>query len=241
MRKMIVLSLVLLGATSCGYKQPVGEMCGNAGAASFSIPKSEIYMWESGTLDVPPPAGKPGNISGAVLMLRWPDMVPRSNENYAEFNKSYMDSLGPTPWISIIMLRPDGLYSQTRISEQLSFKFEQIVRRGGVLDYKGDMYGLRHAVYQSAPGKSYEDKWFYWGDAGDGGAVRHYIYCGNAMPVRPPDKLRLCSDSFYMSEINMEISVNYRDNMLSDWSKIQQDVRAHLLSKIDECSAESFK
>ena len=39
----------------------------------------------------------------------------------------------------------------------------------------------------------------------------------------------------------MEISVNYRDNMLSDWSKIQQDVRAHLLSKIDECSAENFK
>ena len=48
MKRLAVLLVALAGATSCGYKQPVGEMCGNAGAASFSIPNGEIYIWERG-------------------------------------------------------------------------------------------------------------------------------------------------------------------------------------------------
>lgn len=48
MKRLSVVLVALAGATSCGYKQPVGEMCGNAGAASFSIPNSEIYIWERG-------------------------------------------------------------------------------------------------------------------------------------------------------------------------------------------------
>lgn len=238
MKRLMVLLVVLAGATSCSYRQPDGEMCGNAGAASFSIPRSEIYMWETGAARQQSHAGNSFNIAGAVLMLRWPGMESRSNENYKEFNKTYMESMGPTPWISILMIRPDKPYSREFSSERLSGRLERIVRQGGVLKNMNDMYGLKHAVYHSAPGRAYQDVWFYWGDAGDAGVVGHHIICENAMPVRPPDKLRMCTNVFYMHEINMEVNVNFRDDMLRDWSKIQQEVRAHLLSKIKECVVE---
>jgi hypothetical protein len=66
MKRLSVVLVALAGATSCGYKQPVGEMCGNAGAASFSIPNSEIYIWERGA-ENPPPPGSSANISGVVV------------------------------------------------------------------------------------------------------------------------------------------------------------------------------
>lgn len=237
MKRLTVVLVALAGATSCGYKQPIGEMCGNAGAASFSIPKSEIYIWESGAVSAPQ-AGSAVNVTGVVLMLRWPGMDSRSGNNYDEFYDTYMRSLGPTPWFSVLMNRPDKEHSSEVLSNLLKFNMENSMRNGGQMTYMHDVYGLRHAVYQSAPGQSYRDIWFYWGESNVDGAVDHYIICKNSVPDRPKDRLRLCVNTFHMSEINMRISINYRDDMLNEWLKIQQGVRKHLLSKIEECEIE---
>lgn len=240
---MIVLSMALLGATSCGYKQPVGEMCGNTGAASFVIPKSEIYLWSSDSSGGRV-GGVVGNMTGAVLMLRWPDMVPRSKDNIREFNETYMKSLGPTPWISVLMRRPRTPRYPGYIAEELARELQYGDIAGGSVTYLDDAYGMEHAIYQSsqsATNNLYLDMWFYWSPSGRDAVGGHYIKCQNGMPVRPPEKLRLCEDNFYMDEINMEIVIGYRDNMLGNWSEIQRSVRAHLLSKIKECPAGDLK
>lgn len=234
MKRLVVLLVALAGATSCGYKQPIGEMCGNAGAASFSIPNSEIFMWEKGP-GVPPPPGSSANFYGAILMLRWPGMEPRSGSNNREFMETYKRSLGPTPWLVVSMQRSDAEFPRERISKRLSFYLESMYANRGKLEYRDDIYGLRSAVYESSPGKLYEDIWFFW--AGDTeGVVDHYIKCANAMPDRPPGKLRLCDNVFYMEEINMRVLVRYRDDKLIHWRDIQDSVRNHILSKVDECS-----
>lgn len=233
MRKMIVLSLVLLGATSCGYKQPVGEMCGNAGAASFSIPESEIYIWERGAVN-PSPPGSTANISGAVLMLRWPGMEPRSGSNIGEFRKTYERSMGSTPWLAVSMYRSDTEFPKDQISRRLSHYLERLYAGKGGVSYRDDAYGLRHAVYQSPPGMLYEDLWFFWG-GGDG--AEHYIRCANALPDRPRGVLRRCENVFYMNELNMRVEIIYRDDKLVQWQEIQDRVRDHLLSKIKDCVA----
>ena len=131
MKRLTVVLVALAGATSCGYKQPIGEMCGNAGAASFSIPNSELYIWERGA-ENPPPPGSSANISGAVLMLRWPDMEPRSGSNNGEFRKTYERSMGSTPWLAVSMYRSDTEFPKDQISRRLSHYLERLYAGKGV-------------------------------------------------------------------------------------------------------------
>lgn len=237
MKRLAVVLMALAGATSCGYKQPSGEMCGNAGAASFSIPRSEIFMWDKGP-GIPPPPGSSANVFGVILMLRWPGMESRSGSNNREFIKTYERSLGSTPWLVVGMQRSDAEFPRERISKKLSFYLETMYAGRGDLEYRDDIHGLRHAVYKSSPGGLYEDIWFFWGGDTEG-VVDHYIKCPNSMPDRPPEKLRSCDNVFYMEEINMRVLVRYRNDKLIHWREVQDSVRSHLLSKIEECSVEA--
>lgn len=64
------------------------------------------------------------------------------------------------------------------------------------------------------------NKALYWTE--ESGTVKNFVSCGHG--VLKAGFVNRCSQSFYMQELNADVSIDYTQKHLRDWKEIQRKV-----------------
>lgn len=252
----LLLTLGVSGLIAAGiylrakpYRPPDGYAIGMFGSVPLRIPLREVHLLQRSAAAVTNDRREStcgDRINGAILFLRWPDMLARDASTNLDFTKTFWNSNGDSHWLEIKL---EPWQTAAGKGQKVDHRTSLWRQRARALNIRGGAFARTlpegvHFGYQpehpetglpfarpKGPRTGSNEAWnqeVHWAGLDDSRRHLSTLITCNGGTYDPPRWTAFCTQRFYSPEIQADVAVSYRKNLLRKWRHIERDLRAHL-------------